>query len=282
MTILAYPAEETKIYARMVFYKYERPSPRSDTKITSIGSIRLPMPSSLPDSYSVKLNTPEFDIAGAIAGGSLADVYSAGGDIRDGAIGKGRLSKLGSSIAALAALAPGISDTTAGRIAQQNTGMVRNPHVTTIFEGVNLRSHTFTFKMSPKSKAEADTLKNIMQYIKVNMHPETYLGGLALLYPSLVTIEFVGTTNTTPVYYSFISRFQPIYSASGLVAFYSDGSPIDIEMTIELQELDILTRETIEGRSADMSNVNTASRELTQATDQARRDAFGITENSGI
>lgn len=253
-----FPEEEPEIYTRMSFFKYERPTPRSRAEISLEDVVRLPLPTELSDAFNVKLNSTDLDLTESIFGNRV----DGQGFVDDflGAVSTGQQqsfwNRFKSATSGMTALMPGFSDTNIGRLNQSRQGIVRNPHTTTIFEGVNIRSHNFTFKLSPKSKNEGESLLGIVELIKARMLPEVEFGGFALNYPYLVKLDFVGARNVTRVERSFISGFQPNFSASGFAAFFNDGTPIDVTLTLGLQELDILTREDIEGRTRDQSNLS--------------------------
>jgi hypothetical protein len=71
-----------------------------------------------------------------------------------------------------------------------NLGLARNPHTALLFNGVDLRNFTFNWRFSPRSQAQSQKLNTIINTIKRAMHPNLTLGGFALDYPNLFTIEF--------------------------------------------------------------------------------------------
>jgi hypothetical protein len=160
-----------------------------------------------------------------------------------------------------AAVAPGISDTTLGRNAQTRAGFIRNPHLTTIFEGVRLKNYSFNWKLAPRSQEEAQDLENIINYVKAYMHPRILGGGFALEYPYLARLEFdVGDTTLLPeVRDSFITRLDVNAMGSGTAAFFKDGRPVTVEMTIGFQEINIQTRENFLNRNQRGSTLGSAT-----------------------
>lgn len=253
MANFQFPSVQPKLYTLISFYEYSRPRPNSDTQLKLNSQIRLPLPVELSDSYATRLNSPDLDVAasvfgGAVDGGGLADSFVNAVRSRDSG---GIINKIISGAQAITALSPTSSDTGLGRVSQQSLGVVRNPHTSTIFDGMNLRAHQLQFRVSPQNKNDAAAIKNIIDHIKLRMHPTLEGGGFALGYPDIVTVKYVGLDSKTApmIRRSFIETFTPNYSAQGFAAFFKgDGegaSPIDMSLAIALRELDIVTRESI-------------------------------------
>src|SRR5690606_1637971 len=51
-------------------------------------------------------------------------------------------------------------------------GIVTNPHTTLLFDGVNIRSFTLTWRFSPRSHEESDRLNDILNEIRRLIHPK--------------------------------------------------------------------------------------------------------------
>lgn len=267
-TSLAFPKEEPKLHSRLTFYKYERPNP-SDTEPNFIieESIRLPLPLSFPDGYSVRISTVDM---GNIAG-TVMDAYVAAANVMNqptpGMMSGGFMGQITSAISAGWGVIGGAIPTNIQEMITQTnitdilpygeqiraetmarTGLVRNPRTASLFDGVDLRSHTFTFRCSPRNQDEATELRKIIDTIKYKMYPSLNNRGASFNYPSLARLEFFPLEElyVTPVFYSFIKDFTPNYSAVGTPSFYKDGTPVTIEFSLGLQELSIITRETLD------------------------------------
>jgi hypothetical protein len=243
---LSFPEEVPQYCCRLLFRKYVRPRPGRPLTSSFDGVIRLPIPNNLTDQFGVEVSSPKFDILG----NAPSDVMMAGKSKMEGyanelRAGKGALAFIKDTALEAAAIMPGLSDSKIGNLAQAQTGMVRNPHLTTIFDGVRLKSFTFNWKMSPRSQEEAAALENIITNIKAFMHPKLIGGGFALEYPYLVELNFsVGDNKTLPnVRTSFITSFSVNNSGGGVPAFYKDGKSAIVEMSMSLQEINIQTRD---------------------------------------
>lgn len=248
--IYSFPAKEPTFYTRLSMRRYERSRPGSSISQNLQGVIRLPMPTQLMDDYNIRVNDTKFGLLGNInnyqetlaAGKSAAETatkeLNSGGSI---------MSLMGTIALQAAATLPGISDTLPGQFAQQQAGMVRNPHISTVFEGVNLKSYSFSWRLSPSSQEEASGINSMINHIKAYMHPKIIGGGFALEYPYLANLDFevgdVAFSQLPKVRDSFITRLDVNTSGGGSLAFYRDGNPVAIDIAMNFQEIDILTRD---------------------------------------
>ena len=280
----AFPKEEAQFYTALRLSEYRRPRPGAAARMSTEIFIRLPIPEQLSDNYSMELNKSALGLAGmANLSGlpTIKDMYTGGaelasalksnfsGTIRDM---MGKVSQYAESVAPgvvdtlgrvastdpakFLALTPGISDNIFGQAAQLQTGMVRNPHMTTLFDGVNLREFTFTWKLSPKSSKEADELATMINDIKRYMHPELAYNGFAFNYPYLAEVQFLGgskSNNTLPVVgKSFIAAMGVNNLTSGVAAFYTDGRPVTVELTLQFNEINVKSRQDFTSSRQDI------------------------------
>jgi hypothetical protein len=249
---LSFPEEVPQYCCRLLFRKYVRPRPNQPINSTFGGVIRLPLPTNLVDNFSIEVSSPKLDILGnapsdvMMAGKAKMEQYAQ--ELRSG---KGALAFIKDAALEAAAIMPGISDSAGGasskigQLAQLQTGMVRNPHLTTIFDGVRLKSYNFTWKLSPRSETEANNLEEIIKNIKAFMHPALIGGGFALEYPYLTELTFsVGDNNILPnVKTSFITAMTINGAGGGTPAFYKDGKSVIVELGLAFQEINVQTRD---------------------------------------
>ena len=248
-----FPEERSEFYSRLTFRKYQRMRAGQALNTEFQGMITLPLPQSLIDSYGINVNDTTLDLLG----NAPSDVLAAGKTVTENYAnelksGKGFIEFMKDRALEIAAVTPGISDTSAqgsskiGQLGQLELGLIRNPHLTTLFDGVRLKTYTFTWKLAPRSEAEARQLESIIQYIKAYMHPEINANsrGFALDYPYLASLDFVvGANKNLPnVKVSFITALQVNNSGSGVPAFFRDGKSVSLEMSMSFQEINIKTR----------------------------------------
>ena len=246
VTQFAFPQEVPEFYTRMSLRKYERPKPGANLTPTMRTYIRLPIPLQLIDSFNISVSGNNMELLGNLpnavpqmqaAGKTLTDLYNSAKE--------GEGAAIMNMVGMVAALTPGLSDSNLAKFSQSQLGVVRNPHLTTIFEGVALKSYQFEWRLSPKSEKEALMMNRMIDYIKAFMHPEIIGEGFALDYPYLATVEFVtgsSSANLPNVSDSFITGLVINSTGGGTAAFYRDGNPVVISINMSLQEIDIKTR----------------------------------------
>ena len=235
-------------------------------------SVVLPIPANLQDTYSVQINPYELGSLGALTADGLngqaraaaADAAQVAGSAFGGAAeapGMGQaagnllssLRSAGSFVGRNALDDLGIGGA-AGAI-DVATGTAVNPHVTLRFEGVNLKSHTFNWSMSPRNEREAETLKDLINFIRSRMLPEydgpggnSAISRGLLKYPSLVDIFFTGVDQNYFYYFkpAMIQNFTTDYTPNG-ITLNRGGKPAFINMTMQLTEAAIHTRNDVNG-----------------------------------
>ena len=75
------------------------------------------------------------------------------------------------NIAAAAANIPFGGNLTASQLLARQTGNILNPNMELLFNGVNIRSFKFSFKMTPRNEKEAKEITQIIRKLKQNMSP---------------------------------------------------------------------------------------------------------------
>ena len=244
-----------------------------------VGSILLPIPRNIVESYSVNVKGESMGLIGSLVGDAVAGnvnvsqvlnsvantqggalisdttaaanffVQSGLATTAAGAVG----SLLGSGAGGLLAGAAGSSAVSSGLSAASGTAL--NPHVSVMFEGMNLRSHNFDWSFSPKSPSEGETLRKIIQMIKKNSLPSyqgvgaspsgTALDRVLLRYPNVVDIKFIGLDES--YFFKFktcmITQVTVDYSQHGNAFFAgaTGSKPVMINFQLSLIESKIHT-----------------------------------------
>jgi len=258
---IGYPAEQPKYYCRLIFRKYSRAKPGDKVNIATEAVFRLPIPSSLTDQFGMNITDEKLDVLGnsvdalLTAGGSRVSQFA--NDIQgiESYRGIGGFLEAAKKLLTdpavkdlaidAAAIMPGVSDSKIGKWAQATTGMIRNPHHTTIFDGVQLKSYTFSWKMSPRSQQEAITLEEILRNIKFYMHPQISGTGFSMEYPHLAELQFeVGDNKLVPnVKTSFLKSLAINGSGGGVPSFYKDGRSTIVEFGLSFQEINVQSKD---------------------------------------
>jgi hypothetical protein len=220
-------------------------------QINLSSSIALPIPSNLADTFSMRVLPTELGSVGE----ATRDIVSMAGEGNLTAMGvfetaKSALAGKGTRIAA--ATLDSLTGTNTAKAIEVATGMVVNPRIALAFEGVDLKSHTFTWTLAPRSAAESDKLRKIIQQIKKSALPtfnNSFGQKVFLNYPNVVDVFFLGTTDGFMYYFkrAMISQVEVNYSGSGAPAFVEGGKPAVVGLTLSMTEIDIHTSEDYGG-----------------------------------
>lgn len=134
-------------------------------------------------------------------------------------------------------------------------GKAVNPMQEMALEGVDFRSLSFSYTMSPSSQEEADEINNIIYYFKTAMLPDTYpaLGAGSsdaegfFNYPNTWTAELEGPIKDRVDGYlpMVLESCKVTYEGdSSSMTFYEKGQPMSVKMDLGFKELKILTQES--------------------------------------
>jgi hypothetical protein len=230
-------------------------------KESAIAKITLPIPSNLVDANPVEwgsssLNPLQAYGAGAAAriltGGNFAE--SLGNEVR----GAGNvLSKQGDAIKPIlnSAIVGQILGLSNQDLLTRSTGAIVNPNTELLFKGPSLRTFTFSFKMTPRSKNESDIIRKIIRRFKQGMSVKRAASGIFLASPNVFRLQFwyvppVSENNEVgggvPKEHPYLPKFKICalqnisvnYMPDGSYMTYGDGSMIGYDMTLTFSEID--------------------------------------------
>ena len=132
----------------------------------------------------------------------------------------------------------------------QLAGYAMNPQLMVLFRAIGFRSFQYDFYFTPKNSQEAEEVKRIIKTFRFHAHPE--LGdkfGVFYVIPSTFDIEFMhkGTLNTNihKVKTCVLTHYDIDYAPFGW-STYTDGMPVQTRLTLQFQEVEIVTKEEIE------------------------------------
>ena len=183
------------------------------------------------------------------------EVTAAAGAIVGGILGGAPGAVVGGIIGANAPAA------TISVIAGQKLGFVRNPDLSVEFKGVERKKYQFSWKMAAKSWNETNAINNIIDCIRWNTLPERNGGGgigWTLDYPNIAFLRFhgnlaYGTAENPRQIIQFGSKgvvvtgVNILYNGStnGQAFFAGSGEPVEVQLSLQMEDRDILTREQI-------------------------------------
>ena len=211
-------------------------------------TIFLPMPLSLDTNYSINYSETSVTDLGA----SL--VASGVGSIKDIL---GKLSGVKGTGGILAGISQGFLNTATGESAKSlakivglQAGLSVNPHQELLLNGVKFREFKFSYDLIAKRKEDSVAIKEIIKALKISMHPGLAAESLLFKYPSEFELLFY-TTSTSENKYLFktkrcILKDLQVSYGKNFVTFKDTNAPVEISITMNFQETEILDRGSIE------------------------------------
>jgi hypothetical protein len=247
------------------FVKSTRATPASEPGEEPTGTLVLPLPNNLPETYSIGYNNPALgNIINEIKeifikGGTLTELAGSAdlsadflnkvnetltSKVKDRVNNVTRNMSAMDTVRAAAAFAPKqFYDTAIGAAVAQQLGVIPNPHMTTVFSGIGPRTGELRWKFSPKSKGESRQFNDMIRFIREHIHPSIENGGLTLAFPDEVYIDFFPSEFLIPYKKSVITNFVVQNTPSGRPVFYEGGAPVEVDVIMTVQEVTPRTRE---------------------------------------
>ena len=180
-----------------------------------------------------------------------ANIGAAGSAIIDGI---GNLSTLALQKGLGSGVVPGLSGLQEAR--GITTGEIISERMELAFKGINKRQFQYTFKMIPKSAAEADEIKNIIHLFKRNMLPEMTGGdasGRRMTIPNTFNIQYMynGADNNFlhKIGECVLENFSVSYGGEKYATYNPTANgapPVETTITLAFKELDMVTRAGVE------------------------------------
>lgn len=285
---MMYPLTLGEEFMQIQFSKYDRPGPLTSVNFDPVADIKLPLPKELPDDVGI-------DMHSAAAGGAEA-VYSQLKSMAQEVQGTGTgsyadlfkdsagLAYYGLSSAAtsfgnkMSGIVPG-AENIAG-MAGQALGVVPNPHLSTFFQGVQMREQLeFSWMFSPRNFAESMVIREIITKFKqlvlppVDTHAQNLMG-----YPHMVKLTLwpwdemtsdrkLKGLQTMPVYkLGLIRGIRVNYSPNGLTFFKTNPpQPTFVSFSFVFSEIETFTANDYGSSGLDTSKIE---QQLTQMKDK--------------
>jgi hypothetical protein len=265
-------SESLTVATRLRFTAYSRFGPETGATESTTAIITLPLPSQLRDNSDIDtgnadmgaLGTVDFSPLNNAIDASSLDPIKRAAELGISIIGDS-IKTMGDSfkISALKGLAlnPLLPDSRNGtkQSLQLVAGVVQNPHTNLIFNGINIKKHTLSWRLSPRSQQESDTLNDIIRTIKTRIHPAESFKGYALDYPDLIHITFTGGSDKylPMMRKGMVTGFEVVMNSGDGPTLYTSLAPIMYNLTLSYQEVDIVTRDVLEeayanGESAEI------------------------------
>ena len=216
----------------------------------SAGSVTLYMPAQINVSQKANYGEPEMGIAvgsvisgmkniGAGEGGFGGTLDSLVKTFQESTGGVGQLA---------ADAVEGVGATGLGSAAQINAGRVVNNTTELMFEGIDRRAFSFSFRLIPHNAAEADQIQNIVNSFRYHMAPSKPGDGAfgrTLVAPSTYDINYSHQAELHRISECVLESVDVKYGGDR-PQFYRDNHPTETELTLQFKELEIMTKDRIE------------------------------------
>jgi hypothetical protein len=207
-------------------------------------AIALHIPNNLSVSYSMSWSEEDTGML-AMAGAAVQQ----GWEVAKALSGKGNntdVSGTGAAILTNIALSKGPNQ--AGNSVA--SGLAPNPKKEQVFKGVNFRTFSFDYKFFPRNPEEAENVRKIMQQFKYHMHPEFKdNNNFVYIYPSEFDIFYYqdGQENLNLHRHTscVLTDMSINYTPNGMFNTFPDGSPTQIDITLQFRELALLTKDKV-------------------------------------
>lgn len=217
----------------------------------SLGTVTLPIQSGIKDSNTAGWGDDEMDaIKLAAAGGALKTITQGIAGF-DKSITQLSNQLKGSQEDFKTLTASTFAEKAAGvqNLLSRTQGKVINPNLELLFQKPALRPFTFQFKLSARSKPEAETIIKIIRFFKQNMAPQKGGGSggsganLFLLAPNTFQVHYLYRGGGEHPYIGkmkecAITGFEVDYTPDGNYSTLKDGFMTSYALTITMKELE--------------------------------------------
>lgn len=236
-----------------------------------IGTVYLPMPNGVRDSNAVNwgedamnnlaaasaANTTQ-NMVGAGAAAAAGSLLGVGADkalaaknfmdlMSNQAVSQELSLMLGSGAASKLLKLQGFGVETESLLAR-GAGIVPNSNLELLFNSPTLRQFNFTYRLSPRSHKESETIRRIIRFFKQGMAAKKVKGkaGQASFFlgtPNVFRLEYrTGKNSLIDGVNKFktcaLTGFQCDYTPDGFWAAYDAGQPLSVTMTMMFYELE--------------------------------------------
>ena len=211
------------------------------------GSVTLPITPSISDLNAVNWGNDEMNALQALAAAASYNTITTGVKgaeqsamaIAEGLKGgKGDIAK--AAAAYLAGEAAGGNKTFLSRV----TGAILNPNMELLFNGPQLRTHSFSFTLSAREEKESKEIRNIIRFFKQGMSVKRASSNLFLKAPNIfdISYHYRDQKDNHPwinqIKTCALTSCQVNYTPAGNYATYYDGSMTSYELTLSFSEID--------------------------------------------
>ena len=122
------------------------------------------------------------------------------------------------------------------------TGQVINPNLELLFNGPNLRTFNFNFRLTPRTPEESEQIREIIFAFKRNMSVQRSQSNLFLRSPRLFQLQYIyksGKGGKDGAQHPYLNKFKPCALTNFAVNYTPDGSYATYDETGSLTAYDL-------------------------------------------
>jgi uncharacterized protein YcfJ len=133
-----------------------------------------------------------------------------------------------------------------------SAGLAQNPQVEVLYQKTGHREFQFDFRMIPRTRAEAETIRKIIKQFKFHSAPELLPGaqGRFFIPPAEFDIKFFyngqENININKISSCVLVGIDINYAAAGQWTTFDDGMPVEVQMQLRFKELELMHKGRIE------------------------------------
>jgi len=219
---------------------------------TNGATIVLPLPNNLQAAHDPSYEDKNLGFPGNIAKAYDRQLYGGGAPNATTMAASASVSGFAQAAGA------GLTGITAGSIDQNvalklAAGVAQNPQKILLFTGMNFRTFSYSWRLSPRNYDESVAIKSITDALIYYAHPAYTGGGAFLKYPEFFNIKFSKD--------KFLHKFQPAvidsitvdFQPQGYAAYkrsdsnQNDPAPAEVQLNITFKEVEIVTKQSLSG-----------------------------------
>jgi hypothetical protein len=209
-----------------------------------IGTVILPIPAGISDRNSVTWGEDPLNPLQAAAVDAVNSFITQGGaaaaERMERGIGAAQQNSSDLKLAFATQFTQAITGTS--NILSRTTGAITNPNLELLFSAPTLRPFSFVFKLSARSKKEAETIRSIIRFFKQGMSPIRTESQLFLKAPHTFQLQYLHRNEP----HSYLNKFKECalqsfsvdYTPEGQYATFTDGAMVSYQITMEFTELE--------------------------------------------
>jgi len=196
---------------------------------TPVGTVVLHMPQDISETLESSWEDGTDAIDKLIARGKGAsEVFRSGENLTQGAIRSG---------ARAMEKVLGIEDLHKSVLRRQ--GIAENPHSHQFFSGMSFQSHSFKHKLISFTREDTEMNRAIIEFFKFQIKPSVKDSGRFLTYPNTFRINFMKDKDPNTFLFCVCTNVEVGYTGSGTWSSFRNGAPVDIDLTLQFNELEL-------------------------------------------